>query len=285
MRIANLSGRSVLINSAGRAIDVSDASGGKFGPDPQSLFVDWDAFVDWASHQSDRPGRAFDTVDLGPVTPRPRQIFAIGLNYGEHAAESGFNRPDRMPPTFTKFASCLTGPTGQIELPAGGNTDWEIELVVVIKDDVRRACVADGWTHVAGLTVGQDLSERDRQLAGPAPQFGLAKSFSKFGPIGPWMVTLDEIGDPDDLELGCSIDGEEVQRGRTKDLLFTVPKLIAGLSAVVTLYAGDLIFTGTPSGVGQGRQPQRFLQPGEELVSYISQIGEMRHTFVAGQRG
>jgi 2-keto-4-pentenoate hydratase/2-oxohepta-3-ene-1,7-dioic acid hydratase in catechol pathway len=137
---------------------------------------------------------------------------------------------------------------------------------------------ADGWAHVAGVTVGQDLSERVVQRKAGA-QFSLGKSYPGFGPTGPWLVTLDELADPDDLALGCSVDGEVVQDGRTSDLVFTVPQLVAELSAVVTLLPGDLVFTGTPSGVGAARQPARFLAPGQTLDTWIDGVGTMRHTF------
>jgi 2-keto-4-pentenoate hydratase/2-oxohepta-3-ene-1,7-dioic acid hydratase in catechol pathway len=134
---------------------------------------------------------------------------------------------------------------------------------------------------VAGLTVGQDLSERTVQLAGPAPQFSLGKSFPGFAPTGPWLVTPDELPDRGDLVLGCAVNGESVQKGRTRDLVFSVPELIARLSAVLPLLPGDLIFTGTPAGVGGARNPRRFLTVGDELVSSIDGIGQMRHQFAA----
>ena len=166
-------------------------------------------------------------------------------------------------------------------LPEGGRTDWEVELVAIIGKQARHVTEADAWDHVAGLAVGQDLSERITQLQGPAPQFGLGKSFPRFGPIGPWLVTPDEVPNPDDLELGCSINGEQMQKGRTSDMIFTVAALIAKLSAILTLLPGDVIFTGTPAGVGHGRAPQRYLQDGDELVSWISGIGELRQKFVS----
>src|SRR6185436_5052317 len=132
------------------------------------------------------------------------------------------------------------------------------------------------WSHVAGVTVGQDLSERISQMAGPAPQFSLGKSFPRFAPTGPWLVTPDELDDPDDLELGARIDGEVVQRDRTSRLIFPVAQLVAHLSEVLTLLPGDLLFTGTPAGVGMGREPARYLAPGETLVSWIEGVGEIR---------
>ncbi|WP_198654079.1 fumarylacetoacetate hydrolase family protein, partial [Nocardia aurea] len=128
----------------------------------------------------------------------------------------------------------------------------------------------------------QDISERVLQMASTPPQFSLGKSFPRFGPIGPWLVTLDDLDDPDDLELGCAVNGETVQSARTKELIFSVPSLISKLSSTLPLLPGDVVFTGTPSGVGLGRVPQRWLQPGDELVSWIEGIGEMRHRFVAG---
>ncbi|NRQ38232.1 fumarylacetoacetate hydrolase family protein [Nonomuraea sp. NN258] len=280
MRIANLSGRLVLI-VAGKAVDVERAAQGRFAADPQAVYDRWAEFTAWAATATDLPeGVDFDPRDLGSPVPAPRQVLAVGLNYGDHAKESGFAVPDTLPPVFPKYASAITGPVTEVALPAGGHTDWEVELVVAIGSRAYRA--EPSWEHVAGLTVGQDLSERITQLAGPAPQFGLGKSFPGFAPVGPWLVTPDEFDDPDDLELGCSINGEEMQKGRTRDLIFSVPALIAKLSAVLPLLPGDLIFTGTPAGVGLGRTPQRWLAPGDELVSYVEGIGELRQTCTGG---
>jgi 2-keto-4-pentenoate hydratase/2-oxohepta-3-ene-1,7-dioic acid hydratase in catechol pathway len=280
MRIANLEGRLVLMRS-GDVVDVEKASNGRFGADPQAIYDRWDEFVDWAATEPEGPGATLDHDLLGAPAPRPAQVFAIGLNYSDHAAEAGFEVPDIDPPVFTKFSSCLTGPRGDIRLPPGGNTDWEVELVVVIGRTAFEVPRARAWSHVAGLSVGQDLSERKSQMAGPSPQFSLAKSFPRFGPVGPCLVTPDELDDPDDLAIGASINGEVVQSGRTNQLIFDVPTIIEKLSAVVTLSPGDLIFTGTPAGVGMGRTPPRWLIDGDELVSSIEGIGELRHRFVS----
>jgi 2-keto-4-pentenoate hydratase/2-oxohepta-3-ene-1,7-dioic acid hydratase in catechol pathway len=280
MRLANVDGRAVLLTADDRGIDVAAASDGKFGPELPSLYGDWDGFRVWAESTGDRADDVrFGRAQLGSPSPAPRQVVAIGLNYRAHAAESGFDAPGDLPPTFTKFVSSLSGPDTEVVLPAGGHTDWEVELVVVIGRTAHRTPVERAWDHVAGLTVGQDLSERISQLAGPAPQFSLGKSFPGFAPVGPWLVTPDEVPDRDDLALGCAIDGETVQDGRTKDLIFPVAALVSKLSAALTLYPGDLIFTGTPAGVGVGREPQRFLQPGETLRSWVEGIGELRQTF------
>jgi 2-keto-4-pentenoate hydratase/2-oxohepta-3-ene-1,7-dioic acid hydratase in catechol pathway len=171
----------------------------------------------------------------------------------------------------------------EVVLPEGGHTDWEVELVAVIGKRARNISEADAWDHVAGLSVGQDLSERITQAAGPSPQFSLGKSLPGFGPTGPWLVTTDELDDPADLELGCSINGEQMQKGRTRDLIFSVPAMISRLSQRLPLLPGDVLFTGTPAGVGLGRDPQRFLAPGDELVSYVCGIGELRQRFVAAR--
>ncbi|MEV4138951.1 fumarylacetoacetate hydrolase family protein [Dactylosporangium sp. NPDC049742] len=281
MRIANLKGRLVLVTADGTgAVDVERASGGRFGPDPQAVYEQWADFTAWATEPLPA-GEPFAVEDLGAPAPRPRQVLAIGLNYSKHAAESGFAVPDAPTVMFTKWPSCLTGPVTTVELPDGGSTDWEVELVVVIGATARNVPQERAWEHVAGLTVGQDLSERVRQTAGPSPQFSLGKSLPGFGPTGPWLVTPDELDDRDDLELGCSVNGEEVQKGRTRELIFSVPTMVSKLSAALPLLPGDVLFTGTPAGVGMGRTPPRFLAPGDELVSYVTGIGELRQRFVA----
>jgi 2,4-diketo-3-deoxy-L-fuconate hydrolase len=277
MRIAVINQRLSLIRPEG-AIDVHAASGGRFGPGP--AYDRWAEFTAWAA-SADLPGpQPFAPESLGSPSPAPRQVFGIGLNYSDHVAESGFARPETAPPVFTKFPSCITGPYGDITLPPGGHTDWEIELVVIIGRTAARVSAASAWDYVAGLSAGQDISERILQLAAAPPQFSLGKSYPGFGPVGPWLVTPDEFADPDDLELGCSINGDQMQKARTRELIFGVGDLIEQLSAVTPLLPGDLIFTGTPSGVGLGRNPQRWLGPGDVLTSYVEGIGEMRHRFV-----
>jgi len=279
LRIGNLSGRLALFTAAG-AVDVENASGGRFGPDPQAVYDDWDEFIGWAATADQAEAVDFKPADLGAPTPTPAQIFAIGLNYRAHAAESNFEVPTIFPPTFTKFRTALSGPVTTVVIPPGGHVDWEIELVAVIGRRAEHVAAADAWSYIAGLTAGQDISERVIQLSGPAPQFSLGKSFPGFAPVGPWVVTVDEFTDPNDIELQCAIDGETVQHGRTRDFVFDVPALIEGLSRVTPLLPGDIIFCGTPSGVGVGMRPPRFLKAGEELVSQVSGVGELRQKFV-----
>lgn len=279
MRLANIDGRATLLTSEG-ALDLERVTGGRFGPDIHGCYDRWEQLLELvpdlvANRAVAAPAPAAE--DFGNPVPMPRQVFAIGLNYAEHAAEVSVPLPEELT-VFTKFASSLAPPYGTVALPPG-TVDWEVELVVVIGRGGRSISTGTAWDHVAGLTVGQDLSERTRQLRGSSAQYSLAKSFAGFAPVGPVLVTPDEFDDPDDIELGCLLNGEVVQHSRTSDLVFPVPEIIARLSEVVELTPGDAIFTGTPSGVGVGRSPQRFLSPGDELVTYATGVGEMRHTF------
>jgi 2-keto-4-pentenoate hydratase/2-oxohepta-3-ene-1,7-dioic acid hydratase in catechol pathway len=280
MRLANLSGRATILTNDVSGVDVATASNGRFGPGLPQIYKRWEEFRSWADGVTGEP-IAIDAARLGSPSPTPVQVFAIGLNYSDHAAESGFERPDQLPPVFTKWQSSISGPVTTVTLPPGGNTDWEVELVAIIGIESKDLDPGAGWEAVAGLSVGQDLSERVSQLQGPAPQFGLGKSFPGFAPIGPWLVTPDEVPDRDDLELWAEVDGEEVQRGRTGQLIYPVGRLVESLSRIVTLYPGDVIFTGTPAGVGLARKPPRYLRAGETLVSGVAGIGELRQSFVA----
>jgi 2-keto-4-pentenoate hydratase/2-oxohepta-3-ene-1,7-dioic acid hydratase in catechol pathway len=281
VRLANVGGRAALV-VGDRVVDVERASGGRFGADPQALFGDWAAFRGWAEQATDAAapadaGQPIDPGALGAPVPRPRQVFAIGVNYTEHAAEAGYP-PDSVPVTFTKFPSCIVGQDVAVELPSDV-VDWEVELVVAIGVAAHRVAASDAWEHVAGVTIGQDLSERVVQMVGTKPQFSLGKSFPGFGPTGPWLVTPDELPARDDLELSCDLDGEVMQTGRTSQMIYTVPQLVERLSAIVTLLPGDLVFTGTPAGIGNARTPKRFLEPHETLTSRIEGIGTLTTTF------
>jgi len=275
MRIASVGGRAALV-LGDEIADVATVSDQRIGPELASCYERWDELVDLATTVTSGTGPLVES-DLGCPVPRPRQVFAIGLNYRSHAAESGRPVPE-VPATFTKFPACLAGPFDDIAI-VGDRTDWEVELVAVIGRTADRVPQAEAWSRVAGLTVGQDISDRTLQFAAGA-QFSLGKSRRGYGPMGPWVVTPDEVPDPDDLGLGCSIDGEVVQDARTGDLVFGVGRLVAELSAVLPLLPGDVIFTGTPAGVGYTREPPRFLQPGQLLETWIEGIGTIRNRCV-----
>ena len=277
MKLASVNGRAALV-LGDEIADVATACDGRFGPDPMALYDEWDVFKDFAATVSSATGPLVDADVCNPV-PQPRQVFAIGLNYRSHAEESGMAVP-AVPAVFTKFPASLAGPFDDVAV-AGETVDWEVELVVVIGRVADRVATGDAWSHVAGVTVGQDISDRHLQFAAGG-QFSLGKSRRGYGPIGPWVVTPDELNKPDDLALGCSVNGETMQDARTTDLIFDVPQLITELSAVVPLLPGDVIFTGTPAGIGVVRKPPRFLQPGDTLQSWIEGIGTIRNNIVAG---
>ena len=278
MRYGNVNGRLSLI-ADGKALDVEKASDGRFGSDLDAVYDHWDEFLAWARRQSHDDAVPFTDGEVGAPVTRPAQIFGIGLNYRAHVVEAGVKPAITEPAVFTKFVTSIAGPYDTVTLPSD-SVDWEVELVVVIGKRAEHVAAADAWRHVAGLTVGQDLSERDVQLAGPVPQFSLGKSYPGFSPIGPAIVTPDEFGDPDDLALSCEVDGEILQHGRTQDLIFSVPELIAYLSGVLPLLPGDIIFTGTPAGVGMGRSPKRYLTAGTTLTSVIEGIGQISNKLV-----
>ena len=276
MRIGSIDGRLKLVLADG-CVDVERASNARFSADPQQAFARFEELRDWAGAVTS-PDAPFAAERADCPVPNPRQVFAIGLNYSDHAAESGLAKPD-APVVFTKFQSSLAGPDEDVVLPQG-SVDWEVELVVIVGKRADSVDVSKGWDHVAGLTVGQDLSERDLQRSGPAPQFGLAKSHHGFAPLGPCVVSVDEFQAPDDLALGCKVNDVVMQQGRTRELIFPVPELISYLSHVVTLYPGDVIFTGTPAGVGMGRTPPVYLQVGDVLESWIEGIGTITQRFI-----
>jgi len=281
VRLAVLEGRTVIVE--GQAfVDVARASRGEHGPDVMNLYERWPAFVAWAAGpiaaaavREPLPATSFDAP-----SPRPRQAFGIGVNYADHASEAGLVAPS-APMVFAKFPSCIVGPSAPLQITVP-TVDWEVELVVVMGRVAHQVEKAEAWSYVAGLTVGQDLSDRQLQMAGTPPQFNLGKSRPGYGPIGPWLVTPDDLADRDDLEIGCTLNGEVVQHSRTRHLIFDVAAIVSYLSSVLTLWPGDLIFTGTPSGVGFMRSPPRYLIPGDRLVSTIEGIGELVTHAVAG---
>jgi 2,4-didehydro-3-deoxy-L-rhamnonate hydrolase len=279
MRIAAIDGRLCLDTGRGYA-DVAASSGGRFDADPQAIYDRWAEFTDWAGGYSPTAELVPVTGEFGAPVPRPRQVFGAGLNYADHADEAGLERP-AAPLIFAKYASCIAGPSDPLVISAD-SVDWEVELVVVIGAAGRHLETSEAWAAVAGLTVGQDISDRTLQWSGGStPQFSLAKSGPGFGPVGPVLVTPDELGNRDDLAIECRLNGEVVQSSRTRHLIFGVPALVAYLSSHVILLPGDLIFTGTPAGVGMARTPPRYLKDGDELVAAIEGIGEFTTRVIA----
>ena len=277
MRMAAINHRAVGL-AGDRAWDIAEASGGAFGPDPMQVLANWEAFRAWAADNAPDGGDAYSADDLTAPVPRPPQVFGIGLNYADHAGEAAMEIPDD-PLVFTKFPSCVAAPNCDIPL-VPGNCDWEVELVVVIGRAGRDIAATDIADHIAGFTVGQDVSERIGQFAGGFPQFNLGKSHRNFAPIGPAVVTLDELENPWDLGLTCDRNGVRVQDSRTTYFINDIPRLITYLSSICELLPGDIIFTGTPSGVGMGMDPPQFLEPGDVLVTAVEGLGQITNRCV-----
>lgn len=279
MRLATVKERMGVQTPQG-LVDLERLSEGQLPADPSAVYERWERVRDWLfSNNVSNPPAGVDLREAGPPSPSPRQVFAIGLNYVDHANETRVQVPE-APPVFTKFSSSLAGPFGELVLPSEF-VDWEAELVVVIGRYAHHVSTAEAWSCVAGLTIGQDYSERRVQLSGPAPQYSLGKSFPGFAATGPVVVSPDELEDPDDLEITCTINGEVVQSGRTSAMVFSVPDLIHRLSGVCPLLPGDLVFTGTPAGIGASRTPPRYLRPGDRVVTSIQGLGSMEQVCVA----
>jgi len=214
---------------------------------------------------------AFTDASFAPLVPHPEKIFCVGLNYRAHILEMSRELPD-YPTLFAKFASGLIGAHDDLVLPSVSKAvDWEVELGVVIGRRIRRATLEQAHDAIAGFTVVNDISMRDWQAR--TTQYLQGKAFDASTPVGPVLVTGDEIGDAVDLEVRCELDGIVMQRGRTSDLLFGPTAVVSYISQFATLCPGDLISTGTPGGVGAGRDPQVFLEPGQVLTTAIEGIG------------
>ena len=271
---ANVDGRACLVEDDSY-FDLERISQGSISADPMQAIARNAEFHELAasldSHESD--GVVSETRLRAPV-PRPRNSFGVGLNYKDHAEESKMDLP-KVPVVFTKYPSCIAGPYDAVLL-RGDSNDYEAELVVVIGQTTRDVAYDQAWSHVAGLTIGQDVSDRALQLAARPAHFGLGKSRDTYGPTGPVLVSPDNFDDPNDLSITCDINGERRQDARTSSLIFDVPFLVSYLSEIMTLEAGDLIFTGTPAGVGM--PDKRFLKAGDVIRTTVGGIGAMENT-------
>ncbi|MEO1233942.1 MAG: fumarylacetoacetate hydrolase family protein [Myxococcota bacterium] len=282
MRLATLNKRAHLITEAG-GIDIARASDGRFQPNLKALLArledlrTWVAGTELEFDPSLSAARLLeDLTPLDAPIADPDQIFAIGLNYRAHSAETGLEVPDE-PMIFTKFPSAIGKPSAEVALPTP-TCDWEVELVAVIGRGGRDIPESDALTCVAGYCVGQDVSERTLQFAHTPAQFSFAKSFPNFAPMGPWITTPDEV-DIGRLNIGCRYQAGTLQSGNTKQMIFGVAKLVSYISRVCELRTGDLIFTGTPDGVGMGYSPPRYIQPGWVISSEIERLGRLSNRF------
>jgi len=286
MRLANHGGRATIVvadrEGRLRVLDVEQASGGVLGPDPMVLsdLAHHDALRALAAAADPASLPVLDESRLGPPVPRPPKGFGVALNYRSHAIESGKDLPTE-PHLFGKTENCVCGPFDEILVPAGRTmVDYEAELVIVFGRTCKAATEADAWSYLAGVTAGQDISDRGEQFRPPVKQFTIAKTYDTFGPIGPYLVTADELADPDALAIEGRLNGEVMQRGRTDDLIFSVPALVVWLSRFITFQPGDLVWTGTPGGVGEARTPPVFLRAGDVLETELEGVGTMRNPVV-----
>lgn len=224
--------------------------------------------------------KSFVSGELEAPIPRPGKVICIGLNYRDHAEESGMAIPTE-PVCFSKFSSAVVGPDVPIVLPrVSEKVDFEAELVAVIGKRGKNIPESKALAHIAGYMNGNDVSARDWQIGRPGGQWLLGKTPDTFAPIGPWLVTADEVGDPQNLSIQLRINGQTMQNGSTKELIFGMEKLVAHLSQIVTLEPGDLIFTGTPPGVGMARKPPVFLKEGDVVEVEIEGLGVLRNPVV-----
>ncbi|WMS44802.1 fumarylacetoacetate hydrolase family protein [Acuticoccus sp. MNP-M23] len=223
----------------------------------------------------DNPGR------IGPCVGDPRKVLCIGLNYSDHAAETGAT-PPTQPIFFHKALTAICGPNDDVELPRGSKAlDWEVELAIVIGKRAKYVSEADAMDYVAGYSVFNDVSERDYQIKLEGT-WTKGKSHDTFGPLGPWLVTKDEVADVHNLSMWCDVNGEKRQRGSTSTLIFNVPQIIAYVSRFMTLEPGDIIPTGTPPGVAMGMKPEPvYLKVGDTMTLGIDGLGEQKQTVVA----
>lgn len=229
--------------------------------------------VDPATATAAGPVHPVEAVDLAPLVPRAHKVLCLGLNYRAHILEMGHDLPDH-PTVFSKYAVALVGARDDIWLPPESTAvDWEAELGIVIGRRVRRASVEEAQAAIAGFTVVNDVSMRDWQYR--TPQWDQGKTWEHATPVGPWLVSPDDVDDAADLRVTCEVDGELMQDGRTSDLLFDPVETVRYLSTICTLEPGDLISTGTPAGVGHGRTPPVYLRPGQVVRTAIEGIGEL----------
>lgn len=276
--LANVEGRAALVDG-NRYHDLESLSGGALGSDPMAALEALDQLAELSVNLKNfRSTGTLDSVRLGPPVPRPPNGFAVGLNYRNHALESAMELP-RVPLVFTKYSSCIVGPTDDVVMRSD-YVDFEAELVVVIGPGGKDIPLENAWSHVAGLCVGQDISDRPAQFGAAPPQFNLGKSFDTFGPIGPVLVSPDSLETPGSLAIECTVNDEVRQSDNTGDLIFDVPTLVSYLSEYCTLQTGDVIFTGTPGGVGvvEGR----FLKDGDVICTTIEGLGTLVNRCVRG---
>ena len=275
---ANINDRSALVQ--GEAFfDLATITNGAVSSDAMEAIQNTDLLHHYATQLDDyeSSGLIVEANVSAPI-PRPRNSFGVGLNYQLHVEEAASKTPN-TPMVFTKFPSCISGPTDDV-IMRSDECDYEGELLVVIGKDGKGIAKEEAWSHILGLSIGQDFSDRGVQYKDQPAQFNLGKSFDTFGPTGPHLVSTDSFTDPGDLEISTSVNGEVRQRDRTSNMIFDIPTLIAYISSVTALTVGDIIFSGTPEGVGF--RNGSFLKDGDIVETTIEGIGTMRNRCVRG---
>ena len=269
-RLGNIDGRAVLVDGLGYH-DVASLTNGEIGPDPMDAVANGARLAELAASLPDEPTGLIADATLSAPVPRPPQVFGVGLNYRNHAEESGMALPTQ-PLVFTKFPSSIAAPDSDIEMRSDW-CDYEGELVAVIGTGGKDIPIESAWDHVVGLCVGQDVSDRATQMISHPPQFSLGKSFDTFSPIGPLLVAPSALDDPAAMQMTVTVNGDVRQDDSTGDLIFDIPTLVSYLSHICTLQPGDVIFTGTPGGVGMAGAG--FLRDGDVVTTSIDGLGSI----------
>lgn len=281
LRLSSLNGRAQIVAShndhTAHVVDLETLSKGAMSSDPMSAYENWDMVRDLAATLTTE-GTEIEISSLDSPVPHPRQIFAVGLNYRQHAIEFGLDIPP-SPLVFTKFQSSIGDPFATIPL-TNERSDWEVELVLIVGRGGRSISRDHAWNHIAGICVGQDISNRVEQFTTNPPQFCLGKSFENHTVFGPWVVDAQAIPNRDSLNISCLVNDREVQSSNTGDLIFSVSEIVEYLSHIVELYPGDVIYTGTPSGIGNSRKPPEFLKKGDVIVSTLESVGTITNVCV-----
>tara|TARA_Y100000814_G_scaffold286283_1_gene255142 strand:+ start:551 stop:1423 length:873 start_codon:yes stop_codon:yes gene_type:complete len=272
-KLANIEGRAALVEGD-NYYDLETISNGKFNNDTSNALTNLVGLSELSEDLSkSEPSGLLHDIKIDAPISAPKNCYAVGLNYINHAEEAGMDIPS-VPMVFTKHTTCLVGPNSTIEMRSD-HVDYEAELVVVIGKSGKDIQKDNAWDHVAGLCAGQDISDRTVQFSSNPPQFNLGKSFDTFGPMGPYLVSPDGLQDKESLEIECKVNQEVRQKDNTNDLIFDVPSIISYLSEIVTLNTGDIIFTGTPGGVGI--MEGKFLKDGDVLSTSIEGIGTLEN--------
>jgi 2-keto-4-pentenoate hydratase/2-oxohepta-3-ene-1,7-dioic acid hydratase in catechol pathway len=275
-KLGSIKGRAVLI-SEDNYYDLKTISEGKLSSSTLEALHHMDLLNDLNENLNnlDATG-AVDTINFDSPVSEPKNCYAVGLNYRNHAEEAGMQIPE-VPMIFTKHTTCLVGATSDIEMRSN-YVDYEAELIVVIGRQGKNISKSEAWSHIAGVCIGQDISDRPAQFAASPAQFNLGKSFDTFGPMGPYLVSPDLVNAEQGLSIECRVNDEIRQSDNTNDLIFDVPDIIAYLSEILTLNVGDVIFTGTPGGVGV--MEGKFLKDGDILTTSIEGLGTMTNKCV-----